>query len=141
MSPMANVLSNWPCVECQSSPDDPGPGCSCAHAPCLHDRNAEIARLRADLNLVEQEALRVLESARLVGDAPCSRDVVFHATRILDICLVRGDRAKLRARDRVVAERVRAACEEVCRAAGSSCRGDEVALAVAAIDLDALLDE
>lgn len=30
-----------PCIHCTSEPDA-GPGCSCAHAPCIHDRNAAV---------------------------------------------------------------------------------------------------
>lgn len=29
------------CIICKSQPDDPGPGCPCSHAPCLHDQLAQ----------------------------------------------------------------------------------------------------
>lgn len=38
------------CVTCESEPNAAGPGCDCAHAPCVHDFN----RLRVELTDAER---------------------------------------------------------------------------------------
>ena len=52
----AKVL--WECTACRDQPEALGPGCSCAHAPCIHDRNGEIAKLKKELESYKALAFR-----------------------------------------------------------------------------------
>jgi hypothetical protein len=49
------ALIGWPCSTCRSEPDAAGPGCDCAHAPCIHDRNGRIAALEAELAETQEQ--------------------------------------------------------------------------------------
>lgn len=53
------------CLLCASEPNECGPGCGCHHAPCIHDRNAEIASLAARVKVLE-EALRGLHLEKAI---------------------------------------------------------------------------
>lgn len=56
------IDGGWSCIHCHYQPNDVGPGCPCAHAPCIHDRNGEIAKLRDELAVEKRmaEAYRAL---------------------------------------------------------------------------------
>lgn len=46
--------ARWECTACRDDPSALTP-CPCAHAPCIHDRNAEVARLKAELAELREE--------------------------------------------------------------------------------------
>jgi hypothetical protein len=64
------------CMACKSQPTDPAP-CDCAHAPCIHDRNATIATAADRLDsLIAAMSLPVPAATHLEGLRGTLPDIV-----------------------------------------------------------------